>query len=319
MTPSTLFYSGSMTKSVTAAGLSLLVDDARGNNSNSRLSWESRLSDLLGEDFVLSEPWATDHITVEDALCHRTGYPRHDYSGPFGSSSVELVRALRNLPMSKEPRVQWQYNNMMYGVLGYLIERLSRTALADFFRDRLWHPMGMYSTYLHPADALAAGKPLARPYYYNNDTREFGVLPWNDESSVAGAGMAISSVLDWSRYLRHMIEETGPISRAGHAALKAPHMVSEQDLRIYYRRIYSGTESYGLGWGSSMIENEPVWYHSGRVSGMLSYMAFVPGRRFGFVVFMNTESVAALDSIFSATLFTYFRVSRIGKTDIQTG
>ncbi|KAK2592348.1 hypothetical protein QQS21_009968 [Conoideocrella luteorostrata] len=311
VTPSTLFYCGSMTKSFTAAALSLLVD-APGNLSS--IKWNTPISKLLGQGFVLSDSWATEHVTLEDALSHRTGYPRHDFSGPFGNSSLDMIRALRHLPMSEEPRVKWQYSNIMYGTLGYVVERLSRTSLADFFRDRLWHPMGMFSTYLHPSDALNSGNDLARPYYYNNDTREYGIMPWNDEGSVAGAGMAISSVLDWSRYLRHMIEDTGPISKAGHAALKTPHMVSEQD-----KRIYSGTEFYGLGWGSNMMQNEAVWYHSGRVSGMLSYMAFVPSRKFGFVVMLNTESVAALETVFSTTLFNYFDVPVAKQSDIRSG
>ncbi|EFY86410.1 penicillin-binding protein, putative [Metarhizium acridum CQMa 102] len=311
VTPSTLFYCGSMTKSLTAAALSILVDE-RKNGSN--MQWTTPISSILKDDFVLSDAWATGHITLEDALCHRTGYPRHDFSGPFGNSSVDMIRKFRHLPMSQEPRVKWQYSNMMYGTLGYVVERISGTRLADFFRDRLWHPMGMFNTFLHPGDALAGGCRLAHAYYYNNDTQQFGELPWNDEGSVAAAGMAISSVLDWSRYLRHMISESGPIPKAGHAALKAPHMVSEQD-----KRIYSGTEFYGLGWGSNMIQNEAVWYHSGRVSGMLSYMAFIPARKFGFVIMLNTESVAALDSIFSTTLFNYFEVASSNRYDIKQG
>lgn len=306
VTPSTLFYCGSMTKSFTAAALSILVDD-----HNNTFQWTTPISSLL-KDFILSDDWATEHITIEDALSHRTGYPRHDFSGLFGNSSRDMIRRFRHLPMSKEPRVIWQYNNMMYGTLGYLVEQVSRTKLPEFFRRRLWHPMGMVNTYLDPDEALASGNQLAHAYYYDNDTQTFGLLPWNDEASVAGAGMAISSVLDWSRYIRHMIEEAGPISKAGHAALKAPHMVSEQD-----RRIYSGTEFYGLGWASNIIQNEAVWYHSGRVSGMLSYMAFVPSRQFGFVIMLNTESVAALDCIFSATLFNYFRVAESKHSNIR--
>jgi CubicO group peptidase (beta-lactamase class C family) len=299
-----------MTKSMTAAALSLLVDE---KETARHVQWTTPVSSLLKGDFVLSDNWATEHVTIEDALSHRTGYPRHDFSGPF-SSSVDMTRRLRHLAMTKEPRVHWQYSNMMYGTMGYVIEHVSGRKLADFFRGKLWHPMGMFNTYLHPSDAVASGDQLAHAYYYNNDTQKFGRLPWNDEPSAAGAGMAISSVLDWSRYLRHMIEEKGPISMAGHAALKAPHMISEQD-----KRIYSGTELYGFGWASNMIENEAAWYHSGRVSGMLSYMVFVPSRKFGFVVMLNSESVPALDSIFSAILFNYFGVAQSQHSDIRAG
>ncbi|WDK21193.1 penicillin-binding [Colletotrichum graminicola] len=79
MTPHTLFYTGSTTKSFTTAGLSLLIDNATANSSvYSGLTWKTPVSSIFRDDFVLSDDWATAHITVEDALSHRTGYPRHD-------------------------------------------------------------------------------------------------------------------------------------------------------------------------------------------------------------------------------------------------
>lgn len=56
MTPETLFYTGSTTKSFTAAGLSLLVDNSSDYGS---IRWETPISQLLRDDFVLSDDWAT--------------------------------------------------------------------------------------------------------------------------------------------------------------------------------------------------------------------------------------------------------------------
>ncbi|KAI8274336.1 Penicillin-binding protein 4 [Colletotrichum sp. SAR11_240] len=91
-TPHTLFYTGSTTKSFTAAGLSLLVD-----NSTS-LTWTTPVSRVL-DDFVLSDAWATAHITLEDALSHRTGYPRHD----LASSAMTAREMGRHLQVPHEP------------------------------------------------------------------------------------------------------------------------------------------------------------------------------------------------------------------------
>lgn len=295
-----------MTKSFTAAAVSLLVDEAS-------VQWDTPVSSVLRDDFVLSDAWATEHITIADALSHRTGYPRHDFSGPYLNSSAAMVQAFRHLPMSAEPRVKWQYCNMMYATMGYLVERIAGSSLADFFRDRLWWPMGMNDTFLHPDDALAAGEGrLARPYYWNNDTETYGVIPWRDETNIAGAGMGISSVLDWSRYLRHMISETGPISSAGHAALKAAHMVVEQK-----DRLFKGPTWYGFGWQGSMFQNEPVWWHSGLVDSMMSVMVMVPSRDFGFVLMMNSEGTPALDSILAKTLYDYFGVEEAERFDME--
>lgn len=56
VTPHTLFFAGSTTKSFTAAGLSLLIDNS---SDYSGIQWETPISQLLREDFVLSDDWAT--------------------------------------------------------------------------------------------------------------------------------------------------------------------------------------------------------------------------------------------------------------------
>lgn len=306
VTTSTLFYCGSMTKSLTAAAMSQLVDES---DKYSNINWTSKVSHLLPE-FVLSDEWATKHITVEDCLSHRTGYPTHDNTGLYGNSSERMLHNLRNLPMSYEPREKWQYSNIMYGAMGHLIERLTNTTLANYFRDRLWRPMGMNSTYLHPADALANGETLCQAFYWNNDTKEYGVVPWKDEHNVAAAGMTLSSVKDWSKYLRHLIEESEPISKAGHAAVKEPRMLG---LPLPY---FVGSIYYGFGWESTVFQNENIWWHSGLVDRMMSIMVIIPNRKFAFVIMMNASRQPALDSILMEALYDHFKVPDVERVDV---
>lgn len=298
-----------MTKSLTAAAISLLVDQSQDYNG---IQWSTPVSSLLREDFVLSDDWATSHITVADVLCHRTGYAMHDYAGPFLNSSVNMVRSLRHLPMAGESRARWMYSNLMYATMGYLIETLTGISLAKFFRDRLWLPMGMRNTYLHPDDALTGEGTLAVPYYWDNDTEAYGEIPWRDEKNIAGAGMAISSILDWSRYLRHMIDETGPISEAGHRILKLPHMVVKEN-----EQLFTGPVHYGFGWFGSVFQGEPVWWHSGLVNNMMSMMLMIPNKKFGFVIMLNSENTPALDSIIAKTLYDFFDVEEGKRQNLE--
>ncbi|KAK1622174.1 beta-lactamase/transpeptidase-like protein, partial [Colletotrichum phormii] len=110
VTPHTLYYTGSTTKSFTAAGLSLLIDNASATSSvYPGLNWKTPVSDILRDDFVLSDDWATAHITLEDALSHRTGYPRHDLAS--ATTAQGATRLFRHLPMVAEPRTTYLYNN----------------------------------------------------------------------------------------------------------------------------------------------------------------------------------------------------------------
>jgi CubicO group peptidase (beta-lactamase class C family) len=67
----TLFPIGSITKSFTATGLALLVDEGK-------LGWDVPVREILPE-FKLKDPVASEKCTLRDLLTHRTGLPRHDW------------------------------------------------------------------------------------------------------------------------------------------------------------------------------------------------------------------------------------------------
>ena len=71
VTTDTQFLIGSVTKSFTATGLALLMDQRR-------MDWNKPVRDYIPE-FRLHDAAATDRITVRDLLCHHSGLPRHDW------------------------------------------------------------------------------------------------------------------------------------------------------------------------------------------------------------------------------------------------
>ncbi|TDZ48393.1 Penicillin-binding protein 4 [Colletotrichum trifolii] len=282
VTPHTLFYAGSTTKSFTAAGISLLVD----NSTFPDLTWTTPVSSVLRDDFVLSDTWATAHITLEDVLSHRTGYPRHDLASAL--TARETTRMLRHLPMSAEPRARFQYCNKMFGVMGHLIETLTGEWLGDFFRARLWEPMGMNETYFSLADAENSVLDLASEYFYDYTGGKHYPVPHKPRSGEEGAGSIISNVLDYAKYLRVMMNEEDPISASGHRELKTP-----RSLYAISQRPFTGPLTYGLGWVAGVLGGEVVYFHSGQVTEHVSMMMMIPARKVAVSVMSNTESLAA--------------------------
>jgi hypothetical protein len=72
-----------MTKAFTAAGLGLVMDDfAQGRNVTplpdnvSHFSWDTKIKDLLPNDWKLMDPWASEAVSIQDALSHVSGLPR---------------------------------------------------------------------------------------------------------------------------------------------------------------------------------------------------------------------------------------------------
>src|SRR5215468_5237546 len=136
VTTDTQFTICSITKSFTATGLALLVDERR-------LDWKKPVRDYVPE-FRLHDAVATDRVTVIDLLCHRTGLPRHDWVHlPDDRAAGELLAPMRHLELSRDIRAAWQYNNLCYNVAGLLIERVSGQTYQDFIRSRLTDKLGM--------------------------------------------------------------------------------------------------------------------------------------------------------------------------------
>lgn len=121
------------------------------NSNYPHVQWDTPISQLIYDDFVLQDQYVTSHITIEDALSHRTGMPGHEFSyGGYydGHKAVprDIVRSLRYLPLTFEPRTTYSYCNMMYVVASHVVETLTGSWLGDVIYERIWKPIGMEST-----------------------------------------------------------------------------------------------------------------------------------------------------------------------------
>lgn len=279
-TPKTLYYCGSTTKSFTAASVLKLIE---GSTNNSKpLTLKTRIQSLIRDEFVLSDPYATSHITLEDAMSHHTGMPRHDNSYGWPNATLEeVVKNLRHLPMTRELREQWQYCNMMFMVVSYVIEKLADMWLGDFFREHIWAPLGMHSTFLSLSDAQRAGKnggsKLAVGYAWDNETQEYMSTPYVDSPIISGAGNTISNVLDYAKYMHAMLtlDET-ILSKQSYYELRTPRVISGSSEGSPVPPIWIGPEMYGLGWQVSVYRGYEIFYHGGSITGFGMQMAYIP-------------------------------------------
>ena len=300
VTPATLFYTGSTTKSFTAAAVSLLIDDNA--NSSNPWTWETPLSSIIREDFVMIDDYYTSHITLEDALSHRTGFPRHDasYGGP-NFTVRDGVRNLRYLPLTAQIRSRFQYCNLMFITVAHAIESFTRIWLGDFLLDRIWRPLGMMSTYFSLPHALAGASTqntsLAHGYIWNNDSHSYIISPWIDAPILSGAGAVISNVLDYAKWIRCHMEELPPLSLAAHSSFRQPRTIID----TADKTSMPSPDLYSLGWQISNYRGESLIWHDGSLPGFGTSMGYLPRRRWGFAMMGNT----AVTSNFAARLLTY--------------
>lgn len=260
VTPDTMFYGASTTKSFVTAALSLIVDD---DETFPGIKWQTPISQIIPYDFVLEDDYSTLHLTLEDAATHRTGMPRHDFACQGGNQTVsEVVRSLRYLPLTEPLRTTFQYSNLMYVMLGYVIETLMGRWLGTVLAEMIWDPLNMTSTYFSLSDALESDKPFAQGYYWRTGNRTFTEVEYVDESSMEGCGAVVSSVSDYSKWIRVMINRAGPISEAGHTALTSPWILEG------WNYIINSHAHYGYGWEIEMYRGYEIITHGGAETGV---------------------------------------------------
>ena len=268
--------------------MSLLIEDSA--NSSFPLSWNTPLSELMREDFVLSDDYVTLHATVEDALSHRTGLAGHDFSIFSANLSVrQVVRRMRYLPLTAEIRTRWQYCNMMFIAISHAIEIWTGMWLGDFLKTRIYEPLNLTSTFFSLKDAQRSesngGPSLATGYFFDNYTQKHVPFPWIEAPQVSGAGNTISNVLDYSKWLRCHLTAAPPLSSNGHKELHSPRMIADgfSDADDGFR----GPSTYGLGWQVNNYRGETLIYHGGGLPGFTTTMMFFPRLQWGLTTMAN--------------------------------
>ena len=163
--PDTLYRIYSMTKPITSVALMMLYEEGHFLMENPVSRWLPELADLSvwvdgTADAPQTRPLETP-LTVHHVLTHTSGltygfqyqhpvdelYRRNDL-GTFGVPDFDLdecLRRLGRLPLLFEPGTRWNYS-MSTDVCGALIERMSGERLDEFFRTRIFEPLGMHDT-----------------------------------------------------------------------------------------------------------------------------------------------------------------------------
>jgi CubicO group peptidase (beta-lactamase class C family) len=155
MRTDTIFRIASMTKSLTVAGVMILVDEGRLNLLD---PVEQFLPEFKGMKVA---PCAESHasqdcdpidaarsITVLDLMTHTSGLPGQGAQGsePF-KSLAERVSVGAHVQLLAQPGTKWIYSQIGYAALGRLIEVCSGKSYEEFLSERLFRPLGMKDTY----------------------------------------------------------------------------------------------------------------------------------------------------------------------------
>jgi CubicO group peptidase (beta-lactamase class C family) len=283
----TIFRIASMTKPILAVATMMLVEDGK-------LALDEPVDRLLPEladrrvlkriDGPLDDTIAANRpITVEDLLTFRMGYgmlfePSFEPPYPVIKAAGELqlvmgppdprtphspdewIRRFGTLPLMYQPGQRWQYNAGSL-VLSVLVARASGQPLGDFFRTRIFEPLGMRETgFSMPAELTDR---LPSHYTTNFQTGKMELQTpstpgeWTRSPVFpSGAAGLVSTVDDYLAFARLLLdrgvhEDARLLSEKSVTLMTTNHLTPEQVAT-------GGPALGGRGWGFGMaVVTEP--------------------------------------------------------------
>jgi CubicO group peptidase (beta-lactamase class C family) len=134
--PESVFQSGSVGKQFTATAVMMLVEE-------SKVSLDDPLTKYFPE-----APATWKEITVRELLSHTAGlgdYPK-DFDMRKDWTEDEELKLIESIPVAYPPGTSWEYSNLGYATLGFLIHRVTGEFYGDFLQQRIFKPLGMRST-----------------------------------------------------------------------------------------------------------------------------------------------------------------------------
>ena len=134
--PESIFQSGSVGKQFTATAVMMLVEEGK-----------IGLDDPLTKYFP-EAPSTWKEITVRELLSHTAGlgdYPK-DFDMRKDWTEDEELKLIESIPLAYPPGSSWEYSNLGYATLGFLIHRVTGEFYGDFLQQRIFQPLGMRST-----------------------------------------------------------------------------------------------------------------------------------------------------------------------------
>ena len=314
----TLFKVGSISKSITALALALLVQEGK-------VKWNDPLSRHIPE-LNEANPLVAK-LTIRQILSHQTGLDLDQlepllWPQPNQFQFENLVAGLNVLGESVKDGNLFKYSNLNYALAGEIVRRASGLSYGEFVQHRIFKPLDMgcivsdknsvsrarlaqphmliagAAQMVRPDDE-PAGNPVGKPALDVVGKPALDVVgkradgPAHEGLDAAAGGIRCDAQAMGKWLLFQLSPRTSRLKIADaiwkdiHSGLVVTRTVFDDALRPIE------VEAYGLGIQFVVAGDEFRFDHYGGVAGMLAYYAVYPSRGTGFAILMNMNAVAA--------------------------
>lgn len=278
MTPNHLFRVASQSKSFTATAIMQLMEAGKLSIHDSASKYLPFLQE--NSDRRVGE------ITLQEMLQHTSGICRDGVNSLFWNlqrdfpDKEEMIAYLKKEPLIIDSSTRFKYSNYAYGLLGYIIEEVSGKTYADYLRDEIFEPLGLFK--------------IGVDYTPNSSAYATGYTAL----SLSGNQVPISAQI----LTKALVSAGGISSNAESLCLfydavmpGSGKLLSDKSKREMLRQHWElvdgpGKRGYGLGFKSEYFGDRRLGGHGGGIPGALTCTLFDTNDRIVVSVLSNSNA-----------------------------
>jgi CubicO group peptidase (beta-lactamase class C family) len=258
-TPDTNYDLASVSKQFTATAL--LVQAQEGKLS---------VNDPLG-DYISGLPEYAASVPLKHLLNMTSGLPDYDYEASVARPS--LVEQLNDEDPSFDPGDEYEYLNMNYVLLTYVVEEVTKQKLGRVMEQSIFKPLGMKQTVFLSVPGQRIPN-RAKGYVETEDGWEES----RDDAPGVGDGNVFSNVNDLSLWARDLLNGSSVLDRKRQRQAWTSGIATD-----------GGKTEYGFGFMVEESDGYTRISHSGSWSGTSTYISFYPEEELAVIVLSNRE------------------------------
>ena len=273
-----VFQLGSVTKQFTSAVILKL-------QAENKLSVSDKLSKFF-PDYPKG-----DSITIKELLTHTSGIYNYTNDETFMKNEItkpktreKMMALFENKPLDFSPGTSWSYSNSGYYMLGYIIEKVTKTSYEKAVRHYIFSPLKMTHSGF---DFTYLKSPEKTVGYFVLNAHDTVRAPIVDSSISFSAGAIYST--------------TGDLYRWSHA-LENNTILTASEQNEAYTPVKN---NYGYGWGIDSIDGKRRLSHGGGIPGYITTISRVPADAVTIILLSNSsnETIETISKSIYAILY----------------
>ncbi|WP_075341129.1 serine hydrolase [Tenacibaculum agarivorans] len=271
----TLFYIASISKQFTAMAIMILQE--RG-----LLNYDDTISKYLPELKSIHKD-----VNIKNLLQHTSGISDRTYYQLTNPNNQDVFEKLKSLEDSSigNPNQRFSYSNTGYVLLAFIIEKVSKTTIQDFFQKEIFDKLDMSRTTTYKEKFTS---DLNKAYPYN-----ILGLKSTYSSSVIGPGGIYSTVTDLIQW---------------NTAINNNKLVTENTKKLAFTngsiegkpisfKLGKNEFGYGFGWSPFSKYNDHYVRHDGSTEGYRALIRKNLSKNTDIILLTNHGGAFAMDEI----------------------